>query len=709
MEIVKAFSENNLHTEITIKGTPEEPLFRASDIGEILGLSNIRVTIKDYNETQKKCVSNPYSGNSTVTFLTEKGLYKVLFSVRKNPIAEKFQDWCCDIIKEIRLTGEYKLNKEVQELKNEITQKNNIIFELEEEVENTKNEALTNMQLEIKNHFLDSLNLREETILEQYKENIQCIYYGSISNTIKDLDNEKYVKFGKSNNLPYRTKRHKKTYNDFYLVNAFKVENDRQIENAIKRHPLLFKHLRKLKIPDDDETHLEILSIDKELTFEKLDEIIKSIIESIEYTPENYKKLLDENEKLLEFKTDCIGVNNIYLQLSNKNDDNEDEDEDENENEDDGGDESDIINDSKNDEETKIDKQNKKVDKDNIKQFRRQAKILLQGLIEPTTSIQMEEQLNALRIQNKILHQNICILETSLSKKHDEYETLRAENAKENKNLKEELALTKTKLESLSYIPPSETEIPVNAINPNRKIKIVPKQSDIFPLQKINIETKEIIFVYDNLCDCLKKNEHLGFNANSINYAAAQCKERYGFLWRFIDGKTPQVENENESEDKEELLDENEFQVSKKVSQPKKQGYVAKLNSQKTEIVNLYVDTASACSLNKFPKNFLNRYIDRNKFPTNSTNYYYHFYDLSVELQNNFIEKCGGFLPTLFSGGNGVGVFDEKHKLVKVYSTSTNLRVQERLSQHCIETHLNKNKMFEHRYLKSVPDNPSIF
>lgn len=79
MEIIKAFSENNLHTEITIKGTPEEPLFRASDIGEILGLSNIRVTIKDYNETQKKYVSNPYSGNSTVTFLTEKGLLFVPF------------------------------------------------------------------------------------------------------------------------------------------------------------------------------------------------------------------------------------------------------------------------------------------------------------------------------------------------------------------------------------------------------------------------------------------------------------------------------------------------------------------------------------------------------------------------------------------------------------------------------------------------------
>ena len=36
MEIVKAFNDNNLHTDILIKGTVNEPLFRASDIGEIL-------------------------------------------------------------------------------------------------------------------------------------------------------------------------------------------------------------------------------------------------------------------------------------------------------------------------------------------------------------------------------------------------------------------------------------------------------------------------------------------------------------------------------------------------------------------------------------------------------------------------------------------------------------------------------------------------
>jgi hypothetical protein len=48
--IVKAFNSNNLQTDITIKGTMDAPLFRASDIGEILGLSNIGKNMLKFNE-----------------------------------------------------------------------------------------------------------------------------------------------------------------------------------------------------------------------------------------------------------------------------------------------------------------------------------------------------------------------------------------------------------------------------------------------------------------------------------------------------------------------------------------------------------------------------------------------------------------------------------------------------------------------------------
>lgn len=117
MEIVREF-ENNKH--ILIKGTFEEPLFRTTDIGEILGLTNIRQTTNDFTEQEKVSITLMTPGGpQKISFLTEKGLYKVLFRSRM-PVAEKFQDWVCEVIKEIRINGQYKLQKELEEKEKEL-------------------------------------------------------------------------------------------------------------------------------------------------------------------------------------------------------------------------------------------------------------------------------------------------------------------------------------------------------------------------------------------------------------------------------------------------------------------------------------------------------------------------------------------------------------------------------------------------------------
>lgn len=84
MEIIKAFENNKLDIQINIKGTHENPLFRASDIGLILGHTNIHATIKDYDNSEK-VVSNVETkgGPQNVTFLTVKGLKKIICKTRK--------------------------------------------------------------------------------------------------------------------------------------------------------------------------------------------------------------------------------------------------------------------------------------------------------------------------------------------------------------------------------------------------------------------------------------------------------------------------------------------------------------------------------------------------------------------------------------------------------------------------------------------------
>lgn len=89
MDIVKAFETNDLTIHVTIQGSHEEPLFRASDIGTVLGLTNIRATIKDFDEFEKVVNTiDTLGGPQEVTFLTEAGLYEMLFKSRK-PIAKQ--------------------------------------------------------------------------------------------------------------------------------------------------------------------------------------------------------------------------------------------------------------------------------------------------------------------------------------------------------------------------------------------------------------------------------------------------------------------------------------------------------------------------------------------------------------------------------------------------------------------------------------------
>jgi prophage antirepressor-like protein len=133
MEIVRAFNTNGLHTDIVIKGTIENPLFRASDVGEILEMGNIRSTLQFYDDTEKVVHTMDTNGGSqSVTFLTEKGLYKVLFKSRK-PIAEQFQNWVCDVVKEIRLRSKYELEEINKKMEQEQINLQNKLTEVEEE------------------------------------------------------------------------------------------------------------------------------------------------------------------------------------------------------------------------------------------------------------------------------------------------------------------------------------------------------------------------------------------------------------------------------------------------------------------------------------------------------------------------------------------------------------------------------------------------
>jgi phage anti-repressor protein len=169
-------------------------------------------------------------------------------------------------------------------------------------------EELLEKTKKIENNESEKKRLREKTILEQFPNNVQCVYYGIIEN--KSGKNESLIKFGHSNNLRERVAKHKKTFQEFYLINAYKVENKLQIENSIKTDSYLRTLRRTITINDTSQT--ELLSI-QDISLDEIDNKIKKIIDSIEFNPENYNKILHENKKIKREYTLLLDKYNVLL------------------------------------------------------------------------------------------------------------------------------------------------------------------------------------------------------------------------------------------------------------------------------------------------------------------------------------------------------------------------------------------------------------
>jgi prophage antirepressor-like protein len=111
---------NNL--PIRIIGTPEEPFFYASDIGDVLGLTKVSMSIKNFDETEL-VTPEVRAGNNLITYrkykdemrrddsvilLTEYGVYRLILC-SKSVIAKDFKRHIYQIIKNARLAERGKL------------------------------------------------------------------------------------------------------------------------------------------------------------------------------------------------------------------------------------------------------------------------------------------------------------------------------------------------------------------------------------------------------------------------------------------------------------------------------------------------------------------------------------------------------------------------------------------------------------------------
>jgi prophage antirepressor-like protein len=322
MEIIKAFNENNLHTEITIKGTHDDPLFRSSDIGLILDIATINTSIKDFDETEKVMVpTKTLGGIQQVSFLTEKGLYNILFISRK-PIAKKFKNWVCDVIKEIRLKSKYELEKKLEEQQELLLEKEANLLEQQELISNS-HQKIEELESINKNLLDESYNLKMKD-----KTSVIYAYNVDTRHPIPEL------KIGCSQNYYDRIKPYKQT-NKFakleFVVEIPEYINLKLFEHYI--HNLLIKYriegeVFKIDVPTAKGIILNLLNIYKLLQIPQISErqlkitkinyssnnILNDILENLDGKTYTYEisTQTDTDELLPIISSPFVQINNLY-------------------------------------------------------------------------------------------------------------------------------------------------------------------------------------------------------------------------------------------------------------------------------------------------------------------------------------------------------------------------------------------------------------
>jgi hypothetical protein len=196
-------------------------------------------------------------------------------------------------------------------------------------------------------------------------------------------------------------------------------------------------------------------------------------------------------------------------------------------------------------------------------------------------------------------------------------------------------------------------------------------------LQKINPENFQLIKIYESVTELM--NEDKNIKRPSIMKAIQENTIYFGFRWQLV----------------ERNIDPNIVQHIEPTKETKivNVGYIAKLNTNKTEIVDVYLDRKTASKLNDYDsigaldscvKNF-----------TIKDGFFYKLYEnCDDNLKNDFESKNG--TPMLYK--NGVGQFDLEGNLTKEflckYDCIKSLCISDKTLAKCLENNIPYNGFF---------------
>ena len=201
-------------------------------------------------------------------------------------------------------------------------------------------------------------------------------------------------------------------------------------------------------------------------------------------------------------------------------------------------------------------------------------------------------------------------------------------------------------------------------------------------LQQINPETMTINKVYESVAECIKEY-NFKVKRPSIDKAVKENIIYNGFRWAFVD----------RNEDPNILHSINPTKETK----IQNLGYIAKMNKEKTEIINVYLDRKSAASLNGYTSSSALDTPVKNVALTNG-NYYMLYDKCQEEAISNFEQQHGE--PLLYK--DGIGQYTEDNQLVKEFVCKYDCIKQLKMSDKTLAKALDKNVLYNNSYFKRI-------
>jgi archaellum component FlaC len=199
-------------------------------------------------------------------------------------------------------------------------------------------------------------------------------------------------------------------------------------------------------------------------------------------------------------------------------------------------------------------------------------------------------------------------------------------------------------------------------------------------LQKIHPETLQILHVYETVTECMKEN--LAMKRPSINKAVREHTIYRGFRWQLIDRE----------------LDPHTAQTlaPTKATKPQKNGYVAKVNQEQTEILHVYLDRKTAAQENNYPS--IASLDNAVKNHTIKDGHYYQLYEECDALKERFQEKHG----TIVLYHDGIGQYDSQHTLIAEFTSRFECTARAGISQKSLAKVLDQPLLYKEWYFKSL-------